>query len=596
MHTEILSPKRLFQKEVRYVIPPFQRPYVWSQDEQWGPLWEDIRNVAEGYLEALEKSGYDGVKAESETTPHFLGAVVLRQVSTATKDVEQREVIDGQQRVTTLQLLLDAIQQVCEGFDQPYAKSAGRRLSKLVTNDKELITEDHHAFKLWPTHMDQEAFRHAMDNGLATNDFADSLIVQAHEFFQLQIREWLGGVDESTKHKIDALEAAATNMLQLVVIDLDTQDDPNLIFETLNARGTPLEESDLVKNYVLSGGQGLDLWGNLDDRWWREEVRQGRIRRPRLDMLLNHWLAMRTSTEVTSANVFNAFRSYASGHGIGKVMTDVKHGLTSYREYDTTQGNNIGAGSFYHRISVMEAGVITPVLLLLLSAEQEPRQRVLGVLESFLVRRMICRQSTMGFNRLVLELVNQLREGGLENVYRTTAGFLKDQKAPTRVWPTDEDVSHALVSSPLYRLLTRGRMRLILEGVEGWLRSSGKSEDTTVPGNLTIEHVLPVGWRTEEWPLPSGADEGEARYRRNGLIHTVGNLTLTTQQLNSSMSNDAWEMKRQELWDHATLLLNRDLVSNDSWDEDCIVNRSRWTAKVVSQVWPGPDSPMWQGE
>ena len=87
-------------------------------------------------------------------------------------------------------------------------------------------------------------------------------------------------------------------MLQIVVIDLDTQEDPNLIFETLNARGTPLEESDLVKNYVLSGGQALELWGNLDDRWWREEVRQGRIRRPRLDMLLNHWLAMRTSTEV----------------------------------------------------------------------------------------------------------------------------------------------------------------------------------------------------------------------------------------------------------------------------------------------------------
>ena len=596
MRTEILSPKKLFQKEVRYVIPPFQRPYVWSQDDQWGPLWEDVRNVAEGYLEALERSGNDDVKAESETTPHFLGAVVLRQVSTATKDLEQREVIDGQQRVTTLQLLLDAIQQVCEGLDQPYAKSAGRRLSRLVTNDRELVTDEHHVFKLWPTRSDQEAFRHAMDNGLAINDFTDSLIVQAHEFFQLQIREWLGGVDESTKNKIDALEAAATNMLQIVVIDLDTQDDPNMIFETLNARGTPLEHSDLVKNYVLSWGHGLELWGNLDDRWWRQEVRQGRIRRPRLDMLLNHWLAMRMSSEVASANVFNAFRSYASGQEIRNVMTEVKHDLTSYREYDSTQGNNIGAGTFYHRVSVMEAGVITPVLLLLLSAEQEPRHRALGVLESFLVRRMICRQSTMGFNRLVLELVNQLHEGGMENVDRTTAGFLKDQKAPTRVWPTDEDVSHALASSPLYRLLTRGRLRLILEGVEGWLRSSGKSADTTVPGNLTIEHVMPVGWKTEEWPLPSGADEVEARYRRNGLIHTVGNLTLTTQQLNSSMSNDAWEAKQQELWAHATLLLNRDIVSKGSWDEESIVDRSRWTANVVSQVWPGPDSPVWQGE
>ena len=62
------------------------------------------------------------------------------------------------------------------------------------------------------------------------------------------------------------------------------------------------------------------------------------------------------------------------------------------------------------------------------------------------------------------------------------------------------------------------------------------------------------------------------------------------------MSNDAWEAKQQDLFNHATLLLNRDLVSKDSWDEECIVNRSRWTANVVSQVWPGPDSPVWQGE
>ena len=248
----------------------------------------------------------------------------------------------------------------------------------MVTNDRELITEGHHVFKLWPTRSDQQAFTHAMDNGLAVNDYADSLIVQAHEFFQLQIRDWFGEVDESTKQKIDALEATATNMLQIVVIDLETQDDPNLIFETLNARGTPLEESDLVKNYVMSGEQGLELWGNLDDSWWRENVRQGRIRRPRLDMLLNHCLAMRTSSGVASANVFNAFRTYSRSQEIGVVMTEVKDALMSYREYDTTRGNNIGAGLFYHRMSVMEVGVVTPVLLLLLSAEQEPRQKALN--------------------------------------------------------------------------------------------------------------------------------------------------------------------------------------------------------------------------
>ena len=124
--------------------------------------------------------------------PDFLGAVVLKQVPTSAKDIDQREVIDGQQRVTTLQLLLDAIQQICEESDQPYLKKTARRLAKLVTNDEELIGDDElHIFKLWPTRGDREAFRHAMDNGLAVNDFEDSLIVQAHEFFQLQVRKWL---------------------------------------------------------------------------------------------------------------------------------------------------------------------------------------------------------------------------------------------------------------------------------------------------------------------------------------------------------------------------------------------------------------------
>ena len=162
MKTDILTPKDLFQKEVRYTIPTFQRPYVWSQDDQWEPLWDDVRNVAENYLEKLERSD-DDITAEQQTKPHFMGAVVLQQVPTAARYIDQREVIDGQQRVTTLQLLLDAVQSICEEKNlRPHAK----RLSKLVTNDEDSIGgKSDHIFKLWPTKSDREAFRHAMDNG-----------------------------------------------------------------------------------------------------------------------------------------------------------------------------------------------------------------------------------------------------------------------------------------------------------------------------------------------------------------------------------------------------------------------------------------------
>ena len=596
MHTDILTPKDLFQKDVRYTIPPFQRPYVWSQDDQWEPLWEDVRNVAENYLEELERTGNNGVEAEQKTSPHFLGAVVLKQVPTAAKEIDQREVIDGQQRVTTLQLLLDAVQQICEESDQPYLRRAARRLAKLVTNDEELIEDDKlQIFKLWPTRGDREAFRHAMDNGLAVNDFAESLIVQAHEFFQLQVRKWLQDSAGSIEPRIDALEAAATSMLQMVVIDLSPQDDPNLIFETLNARGTRLEESDLIKNFVLQQerDQQGDIWGNLDDRWWRMEARQGRLLRPRLDMLLNYWLAMRKGAEVPPLKVFDEFRSYVGDQEVHAVMSEVKQDLRNYREFESTRGRSPEEKSFYYHVDVMQAGVITPVLLLLLSAEEGTRIRAFNALESFLVRRMICRQTTKDYNRLVLDLAGRLREGGLGKAGAVTAVFLREQMADARVWPSDQDLAHAMVTSPLYRLLTRGRLRLVLEGIEHRLRSSGKSEQTDVPRNLTIEHLIPVGWSQDKWPLPKDVDTVAATYQRNTLIHTIGNLTLATQKLNSSMSNDPWACKREELQEHSVLLLNNELLSHTSWSEETIRSRGRRMAELVSERWPGPASEDW---
>ena len=186
MKTEILQPRMLFQKLIRYEIPQFQRPYVWTQEDQWEPFWEDVRNTAENYLESNTRQ------------PHFLGAVVLQQRQTAASEIETRIVVDGQQRLTTLQLLLDAVQEVFEqsGYDLP-----ARRMSSLVLNSDEVYWGGNaaYAFKVWPTIYDQEPFRHAMSNDLPTADHGTSLIVQAHEFFKEQVQLWLDQFpDEAT--------------------------------------------------------------------------------------------------------------------------------------------------------------------------------------------------------------------------------------------------------------------------------------------------------------------------------------------------------------------------------------------------------------
>ena len=386
------------------------------------------------------------------------------------------------------------------------------------------------------------------------------------------------------------------------MIDLGPRDDPNVIFETLNARGTPLEQSDLIKNFVLSQRPGdarwQEVWNRLDDAWWLREVRQGRLLRPRIDMLLNYWLAMRTGKEISPTRVFSTFQSHAEDaededKQIDVLMRDVNRDMANYRRFE--EGHRTEYESlFYYRVSdVMQMRVITPVLLQLLLAEVPVRERAFRALESFLVRRMICRMMTKDYNHLIRELTTKLRGSGVEQADRVVAGFLKEQDAYSREWPSDRTVAGSLGWSPLYRLLTRGRLRLVLEGIESVLRTQ-KAETRDVERNLTIEHLMPVSWSEGSWPLPNCEDNKEEAIEfRNARLHTIGNLTLVNQRLNSSLSNSPWQDKRAAIQAHSVLNLNGELVTKSAWDEDSIRARSQQMAQLIAKCWPGPDSNVW---
>lgn len=604
MKADILTLKTLFQKDVRYVIPTFQRPYVWNQEDQWEPLWNDVRNVAEQYLEELAALGEGSeAVAEERAGRHFLGAVVLQQQATSASELETRHVIDGQQRLTTLQLMLDAAQEVFEHDGFP---KEARQLRRLVLNDPDYAEGNQdRLFKVWPTLGDREPFRRTMSNELVVDGYEDVPIVQAHEFFKLQTREWLGEHPEAASGRAHALATALMGLLQMVVIDLSTIDDANVIFETLNARGTPLLASDLIKNAVLhaAGQTGLNgdqlyrqHWQEFDQAWWRTEVRQGRLVRPRIDVFLNYWLTMRTAEEVQSAYVFPRFQKYALQGGerpLSGVVGDIQAMGNVFRELET-RADDSSESLFLYRWHVMDAGVSTPVVLWLFSQRTDigPTgfRRSLAAIESYFVRRMVCRLTTKDYNKLFLELTSRLQDCELRAVPDLIADFLKDQTADSRLWPTDAQVRDAFISLPLYQLLTRARLRMVLEGFEDTLRSP-KSEGPVAKGKLTIEHVMPQAWR-EYWPL--SADEApEAAEVRDRLVQTIGNLTLVTGRLNPALSNCAWaepaEMcKRKGLADHSVLQLNKKLLEAAAtvWDEGSINARGAGLAELFSVIWP----------
>ncbi|MCY4164859.1 MAG: DUF262 domain-containing protein [Gammaproteobacteria bacterium] len=591
MKASPISPHVLFHAVVQYEIPAFQRRYVWKLEEQWEPLWNDVEDLTRSVME-------DGGPQK-----HFMGAVVHQQMPVPSGMLGRRTVVDGQQRLTTLQLLLDAIQEVLE--DQGYSDPA-KRLSALVKNEESYLAgKQDRAFKVWPTTVDRDAFRHAMKNEMSATKFAETQIVQAHDYFKRRTKQWLEEFDadkEKRARAACALEQAVSHQLELVVIDLDESDNPHIIFEILNARGTPLLQSDMVKNQVFAKlGIGDDereathemkeIWPFDQDDWWAEEVGRGLQRRPRVDVYLNHWLTLRNQAEMKPFDEFREFGKYSADKEIRDVVRDLGDVGKIFRD-QIEEGHRTDIAKFLERRNVMNVGVVTPLLLWLLSVNLTPKRiaNCLKAIESFLVRRMLCSYSARSYGELFVGLIRKLSEASTDDADSVVVGYLGQQKAQASLWPGDDELRERFVTAPLYQYLTRGRLRMVLEGIEAAMRTD-KAESREVTKKLQIEHVMPIAWRAN-WPLTGElSDDEEAEAIRDRVIHTIGNLTLVNDRLNASLSNAPWSSKRKTLANHSVLFLNKRLVNEgpEVWDEAAIEKRAKWLHQQAVSIWPHAD-------
>ena len=590
--------QKLFAQQVRYEIAPFQRRYVWEQEKQWEPLWDDAEQLAQSIME------------EGETEPHFMGAVVLQQKPNPAGTLEIRTVIDGRQRLTTLQLLIDAIQEVLEGRKHT---GPAKRLASLVENPEEFRDgRPDNAFKVWPTVVDRDAFRHAMSDDLSVTDYAASRIVRAHNYFKGKTEQWLDRFAGETEEReaAAALDSAVRTALELVVIDLGPADNPHVIFETLNARGTPLLQSDMVKNKILhdanvgaeeeNAGSSTQrkLWPFDNDEWWGEQVGRGVQRRPRIDLYLNHWLTLHSRRGMRAYDEFRTFERHANsrrneGETIRDVAQDMREIGDIYRDIEQQRRKDKGIAKFLERRKVMDVGAVTPLLLWLLSADlpEATLANCLKALESYLVRRAVFGYSARGYGKFFVDLISRLDAGQEDGADKILLRYLADQNKQTAqatMWPDDSALRERFVTTPLYQWLTRGRLGMLLTGIEEQLRTE-QAETQEAPPKLHIEHIMPQEWHAS-WPLPDGSDS-EAILHRDRTIHTIGNLTLVNNRLNSAMSNAPWDLKRKKLAEHSVLFLNKELVNKGPqvWDETAIEERARWFCEKAIKVWPHHD-------
>ena len=586
MKAEPLLLGKVLGPDVRLLVPLFQRPYVWNEIDQWKPLWDDVVTTWH-----RQRSGTD--------TPHFLGAVVLQQRPSRTGSLELREVIDGQQRLTTLQLLIAAVADVIE--DRGANEREVRRLRTLVFNSPDEIDGADEKFKLWPTNRDREAYRVALSRPWPSErSESSSPILHAHRWFHTEVGHWVDDmpVEEREEALVGLAEVLRTG-LELVVIDLSVDDNAQVIFETLNARGTALQPSDLVKNLLFrtlqDAGAPVEAlyrshWRPLEDVYWSEEVRQGRLKRPRLDSFMGFFLVILTMQEVLSQNVFPAARSYVSGDAMRAeaFLEELARYARVYRDIENKTSMSDVERAALARLEIVDTQTHRPVLLWLFAhAEGTDRHKALLALDSYLVRRTLCRMTMANYNRMFLELLRRLRDNhsaGNAAAHEVVETFLAGQEAASTVWPSDGDVRKAFGDFNLYTMLRREQLRRVLLVLEQE-SSTAKNEPLSTSAKLSVEHLLPQSWQAH-WPLPGIQHEAEEEGQRSALLHTIGNLTLVTGSLNSALKNAPWTKKREELLAHSAFNLNRGLPS--VWDEGKIRERSQHLADVAIRCWGRP--------
>jgi hypothetical protein len=655
-----LSIADLFQQREQYLIPLFQRGYVWTLTHQVQPLWEDVVDR----LDAQRQHREDAAKISSKDKlkplrKHFLGAIVVGSpVSFDTEIVATREVIDGQQRITTLQIMLLALRDLLKVHpDDSLSEDVG-----LLTSNKGRYRQKSDHLKIWPTNVGRDVVQALADagsfsevckrfpvKGPAREKIERPLMVQAYLFFYAMLSCLIRGKrfddgmpdtefeDEHTiaRAVIRSIEkdnvvsvpyqgpdvnleclrellSAFENAFQIMRLQLGQEDDPQIIFETLNARGAPLQPSDLVRNFVFlrasRNGEVVDdlykkYWQDFDERvepglgskgakFWKKEERQGRLKSSRLDLLIYHYVGLRKREALKVAHVFEEFKTWWESEARDTDMELQRISvLARHFQVCVAPDQKTRFGLFCRRMQLLDTSTQTPLLFHLLEhqAPDSPEfLAMIGDMESYFVRRFICGLTTKAYNRIFLDklLAEMVAEKKADPA--TLRAKLLELEGDSQLWPNDDAFKTAWSRRQLYEGRSTRKVRAVLEALEFKLRTS-RQEFVPELDSLSVEHVLPQQWKPEDYPLP--ADTPEAKEARARLLHSIGNLTLVTSGFNSELSNKAFKVKRPELAANSSLMLNsyfQHLKDEDSWDEMSIVARADSLFGRACMIWPYP--------
>lgn len=629
MKSETLTVQQIFQDRRQYCVPFYQRAYVWTQRNQWSALLEDITEKAQARL-----SG-------SKPTPHFLGAIVLEpQPKHGLLGVDTLHIIDGQQRLTTLQYILASIRLALRATDLLDFEAVA--LSCLQnTNEATMRNKDIERFKLWPTFRDQAHFIQSLNVdsvGDLRNVFSDSFTLhgtlrkhfshppslEALWFFSNAFIKWIQAEGHSSQDNANALIEAVLADLKLVSISLEAEDDAQVIFETLNGRGAELHATDLIRNYIFMRAEhdGIDTaalyeneWKTFEDPYWSEKQRRGRINKPRMEWLIHTILQAERQREIDLSRLYNEYRDYVSkespSHRADQQVELLNRFALQYKALIGGLGVTPVA-CLGRRIAAYDVTTLYPLALLISVADisETEKTTMYNDLISYVVRRAVCGLTPKNYNNVFMNVLRHLAKMGISSI--ELRNILKSLNGEASRWPEDSEFLNACITAPLYPgRLDAQKMRSMLTELEGELRRSVKTEEPVAPNlsSLDIDHLMPQNWYSH-WPLKSGhiatdsdaiavnlvvlagaelTPEQQLVRKRQQAIATLGNLTLLNLSVNRSLQHSAFLKKRDGLIAHTCLRLNVPLIAKDKWDEDEITIRGELLGNAALKVWSKGD-------
>ena len=582
MKSHVSTIAEMLRPEIQYVIPHFQRAYAWRREDHWVPLWDDIESVANNLVGASENDA---------VPPHFVGPIVIQRREDQADSPESYIIVDGQQRLTTIIIVLRAFANACDECGLQHM--AQEFLDYIQKRDfREYSPKVRHLNRA-----NYNQLKLILEMNSTGTDVV-SAMSQCLDFFHTKAVEYIRK-DSSTEQNVTNLLDVLRYKLETAVLTLDPIEQPNKVFETLNARGEPLRQSELIKNTVMYEGNVVEDEGRAQLLWEREmghayysrEEDEGQ----RLDQFFADWLSSIATSRIPIDRTSTQFRHYLTGaknngSDIDDISRKMQRAAEIYRlvrsdQFPETQPSTtrlIAAGTEF----------FMPVVLWLWAQERHidlgQRQAVLRMIESYVVRRILTSKAvgdTTARNITQMLRYFETSMDGDISLEMAASAWMNLPSNQALQFPTDTEVLETVGNQP--HQMNTARRNMVLHALENHLRlENGRPP---VRDRLQPVRLIPTGdVGLANYPIEGRATQARLE-RRIETLEQLGNFSLVNTRLTTREYETTWQDKRESLHNKGdNVLLNETLLSSDrnSFTEQDIVDRSQRFAQLCISIWP----------